>query len=119
MVGWWGGWGLGGGWGGGGGRGVAGKSLLNIHCATWRDSRASKSATEQMRFLAKCAHPPSPPQHTNTLPLLGPSAGPGCRARDSLISATAPDPAEGSAAARSGFKFNVRVARPSGAGACI
>ena len=31
----------------------AGKSLLNIHCATWRDLRKPKSVNEQMRFLAK------------------------------------------------------------------
>jgi len=30
------------------------KSLLNIHCATWRDHRGDKSVDEQKRFLAKC-----------------------------------------------------------------
>eukprot|EP00961_Rhodomonas_salina_P222257 3005756-Rhodomonas_salina.1 len=43
------------------------KSLLNIHCATWRDHRGDKSVDEQKRFLAKCmsvpprAPPPLPP----------------------------------------------------------
>jgi len=32
----------------------SGKSLLNSHCATWRDDRGSKSTYEQMRFMAKC-----------------------------------------------------------------
>mmetsp|Transcript_31775 Transcript_31775/g.64436 ORF Transcript_31775/g.64436 Transcript_31775/m.64436 type:complete len:274 (+) Transcript_31775:103-924(+) len=31
-----------------------GKSLLNIHCATWRDKRQTKNVHEQKRFLAKC-----------------------------------------------------------------